>query len=160
MFMIFDLDHTVIDSSHRQLTKPCGALDLDHWRENCTPEKIALDSLLPLAHEMRRFHAQGHIIIVCTARRVTIADMQYMADNNLPWDVFISRDHDDDRPDAEYKVARLAELAETFGFASIRDMGAQMFDDNKKVIAAMLAHGVYCHDAIHYNKYLQQKKGY
>ena len=49
MIYIFDLDHTVIDSSHRQLTRADGSLDLDHWIENCTREKIYQDKLLPLA---------------------------------------------------------------------------------------------------------------
>jgi FMN phosphatase YigB (HAD superfamily) len=51
---IFDLDHTVIDSSHRQLTKADGSLDLAHWIENNTPEKIAADTELPLANHWRK----------------------------------------------------------------------------------------------------------
>ena len=53
MRFIFDLDHTLIDSSHRQLTREDGSLDLTAWRENCTAEKISRDSLLPLANECR-----------------------------------------------------------------------------------------------------------
>ena len=65
---IFDLDHTVIDSSHRQATRPDGSLDLDHWRENSTPAMIEADSLLPLANEWRKAHRKGASIVVCTAR--------------------------------------------------------------------------------------------
>ena len=53
MRYIFDLDHTVIDSSHRQLTKADGSLDLAHWITNNTREKIMADSLLPLATQWR-----------------------------------------------------------------------------------------------------------
>ena len=49
MRFIYDLDHTVIDSSHRAATLPNGSIDLDHWREHSTPELIARDRLLPLA---------------------------------------------------------------------------------------------------------------
>jgi hypothetical protein len=49
MRFIYDLDHTVIDSTHRQATLADGSLDLAHWIENNTPELIARDSLLPLA---------------------------------------------------------------------------------------------------------------
>ena len=59
MRFIFDLDHTVIDSSHRQATLPNGDLNLQHWRENATPEKIAQDSLLPLADEWKKAKAKG-----------------------------------------------------------------------------------------------------
>ena len=54
MLYIFDLDHTVIDSSHRQLTREDGSLDLDNWIENCTHEKIMQDRLLPLASSFKR----------------------------------------------------------------------------------------------------------
>ena len=49
MLFIFDLDGTTIDSSHRQNTLPDGSLNLDAWVRNNTPEKIARDSLLPMA---------------------------------------------------------------------------------------------------------------
>ena len=57
MRYIFDLDHTVIDSSHRQLTKADGSLDLAHWIANNTREKIMADSLLPLATQWRKAFA-------------------------------------------------------------------------------------------------------
>jgi len=38
--LIFDLDGTTIDSSHRQATKADGTLDLQAWFKNATPEKI------------------------------------------------------------------------------------------------------------------------
>ena len=48
---IFDLDGTIIDSSHRQATLPDGTLNLAHWFENATPEKIFEDKVLPLARK-------------------------------------------------------------------------------------------------------------
>jgi len=35
---IFDLDGTIIDSSHRQATLPDGTLNLPAWIENSTPK--------------------------------------------------------------------------------------------------------------------------
>ncbi len=52
----FDLDGTVIDSSHRAtLTVDNGqvVLDLNAWRQDSTYENIMKDSLLPLANYMR-----------------------------------------------------------------------------------------------------------
>ena len=82
MLYIFDLDHTVIDSCHRQLTRADGSLDLDHWIENCTREKIYQDKLLPLARLMRSAYSQGHQVIVCTARVLSVWDHAFLADNN------------------------------------------------------------------------------
>ena len=36
--LIFDLDGTTIDSSHRHATLPDGTLNLAKWIENSTPE--------------------------------------------------------------------------------------------------------------------------
>jgi len=60
MIYIFDLDHTVVDSSHRQATRPDGSLDLDHWREHSTAKLIERDTLLPLAHEWQDSQARSH----------------------------------------------------------------------------------------------------
>ena len=46
---IFDLDGTVIDSSHRTPNKPDGTLDLEGYFELRTRKNIFKDTLLPLA---------------------------------------------------------------------------------------------------------------
>ena len=51
---IFDLDGTIIDSSHRQMVKSDGTLDLAKWFENATAEKIFADKVLPLAQQVRK----------------------------------------------------------------------------------------------------------
>ena len=68
---IFDLDDTVIDSSHRAtLTVDNGqvVLDLDAWRKDSTYENIMKDSLLPLANYMREcikqnIHMFGFVLL-------------------------------------------------------------------------------------------------
>lgn len=154
MTFIFDLDHTVIDSSHRQLTKPDGSLCLDSWRENCTAEKIALDTLLPLADVMRRYYADGHEIVVCTARVCSEHDMAFLERHNLRFHHFISRAADDMRGDADYKSARLAEWAAANGKGDDWRRTAMMFDDNVKVIQRMMQERLWCIDAIKRNKRL------
>ena len=52
MLFIFDLDGTVIDSSHRALANADGSITLDFWRENSTAEMIAKDKLFPLARNL------------------------------------------------------------------------------------------------------------
>ena len=67
-FKIWDLDGTVIDSSHRYYTLENGDIDLPRWIENNTRENIALDKLLPLADLMRDNYRSGDTVIICTAR--------------------------------------------------------------------------------------------
>ena len=136
MLYIFDLDHTTIDSSHRQNTLPDGSLNLDAWRENSTPEMIARDSLLPLGEQWRDISPEftGQIAII-TARVMGAADLQYLDDNGLHYDYLYSRTEGDNTPDYELKKIALYNLA--------RDMGRSMrwlqnfawfYDDNLGVI--------------------------
>ena len=140
MLYIFDLDHTTIDSSHRQNTLPDGSLNLAAWRENSTPEMIARDSLLPLGEQWRDMVAGGlegtHVkVAIITARVMGAADLQYLEDNGLAYDYLYSRTEGDTSNDAALKKIMLFDLA--------RDMGRSMrwlqnfawfYDDNLGVI--------------------------
>ena len=75
---IFDLDGTIIDSSHRQMVKPDGTLDLAKWFENATAEKIFADKVLPLAQQVRKRQKAGDYVLVCTARNMTFADFEFL----------------------------------------------------------------------------------
>lgn len=146
-FVIFDLDGTVIDSDHRALNKPCGSIDLAHWRANCTPEKIANDTLLPLARSMRKLYDAGHTIIVCTSRIMSGADFDFLRNNNLPFHVALHRDECDERPCGEMKVAYLQEYLLAHTGKGIRENNCIMFEDNLGVINAMMKEDVLCFDA-------------
>jgi phosphoglycolate phosphatase-like HAD superfamily hydrolase len=148
---IFDLDHTVIDSSHRQLTREDGSLDLEHWIENCTHQKVMADSLLPLANEMRARYAKGEKIIICTARVMSRADYLFLRVNNLPFDYCLSRPKGCRTTDAELKHSQLTRL---FARVGVKARNVEMFDDNEGVLAVMSQAGVKCHDAKKLNKKL------
>lgn len=153
--VVFDLDGTVIDSSHRHLSKPDGSIDLDHWRENCTREKIFADRLLPLARSMRRMKEAGHHVVICTARVMSEHDYAFLAHNDLPYDGILSREgENDNRPDGPMKVQLLTEYVQAQGFTSIKQSGLIMFDDNLKVIAAISAAGGLCLNAAKENRRL------
>ena len=155
MIYIFDLDHTVVDSSHRQATRPDGSLDLDHWREHSTPKLIERDSLLPLAHEWRKLHKRGHTIVVCTARVMGPADYFYLGSRGLFAHKIISRADGDRTSDDLLKLRGLKQYARTEGISWARlCKTAKMFDDNKNVISCLQANGLPCYDAISINEAL------
>jgi phosphoglycolate phosphatase-like HAD superfamily hydrolase len=150
---IFDLDHTVIDSSHRQSTLPCGSLDLAHWIENNTPEKIAKDTLLPLADIWKNAKKSGATIGVCTARVLQDADYEFLADNGLEFDFILSRPMGDNTGDAELKKRLLTEYAQ-YEKQSLPQFvrGIQaFFDDNKSVLKMLKSIGVKTYDALEIN---------
>ena len=155
MRYIFDLDHTVVDSSHRQATRPDGSLDLDHWREHSTPAMIERDSLLPLAHEWRKLRRRGHEIVVCTARVMGPADYRYLTSRGLFADTVISRQEGDRTPDDLLKLRSLRKFAASKGISWRRfTQTSVMFDDNKNVISCLSNYGLPCYDAISTNEAL------
>lgn len=154
-YAIFDLDGTVIDSSHRHASKPDGSIDLEHWFENNVPEKIALDSLLPLAYSMRRIYAAGHTVVICTARAwgsQREANYKFLRDHNLPFHKLLHRGDNDMRGDGELKVDLLTEYFQSEGYLTPAQANAIMFDDNLKVIQAVSAIGIHCFNAIEINR--------
>ena len=130
---IFDLDGTCIDSSHRQLTKSDGTLDIANWLENATPEKVLGDSLLPLASEISKRKKAGDYTIISTARNMTDADFDFLKINNMAPNLIISRKVGDNRPD-ELKFKRLSSL---FNLKQFRNANKIMFDDANSVRATL-----------------------
>jgi len=144
---IFDLDGTVIDSSHRQVTDSNGNLNLAKWFENATPEKIFQDKILPLAQEIRRRHKKGDYIIINTARCLSYADYEFMMENGIFADKVICRPQGNMENDAELKRKQLNSFLSLKQFKKANKV---MFDDNNKVRSLLRQIGI---SVIHPNKY-------
>ena len=156
MIYIFDLDHTVIDSSHRQLTRPDGSLDLQNWIENCTLDKIMADKLLPLARLMRSAYSQGHQVLICTARNLSLYDYMFLGDNDLFANAILSRPDGDNRPDDELKRDLLLKHFEGVPLARWA-RNAVFYDDNLAVLAMAEKLGIRTKNAIQLNAKLGAK---
>jgi hypothetical protein len=137
-YNIFDLDGTVVDSSHRHVAKPDGSFCLDGWRANCTPEKIMQDKLLPLANVWKQMWEAGQIIVICTARVLQGADFDFLRHHGLHFDKVLGRHGERDmRPDAELKVANLLSLNVDF-----RRVSNVFYEDNDAVREAVTDLGI------------------
>lgn len=109
---IFDLDGTVVDSSHRYKADETGTVDIKHWRANSTASLIARDKELPLADFWRYAVKQGKPVIVCTARVMKSADYEWLAKHRLVADLILSRNGEtDNRSAVQQKVEQLARFA-------------------------------------------------
>ena len=149
---IFDLDHTIIDSSHRQLTKADGSLNLAHWIENNTPEKIAADSELPLADEWRRLMNSSAEILVCTARVFGAADLAWLESRGLFADAILSRPIGDNSSDADLKEKLLRHYARHTGRSFARfTRSACIYDDNMGVLSRLESLGIICYNSLTLN---------
>ena len=136
---IFDLDGTCIDSSHRQATLPDGTLNLAHWFENATPEKIANDRLLPLAKEIRRRREKGDYVVICTARNMSDADVEFLKENNMMPHKIISRPIGNMEGDAHLKAKQLNSL---FSLRQFKRATKIMFDDAPSVRGTLRKIGI------------------
>lgn len=165
MKFIFDLDGTVVDTSHRYRNTPEGHCDLDYWFANSTPEMIAKDALLPLADTMRRYYREGHEIIICTARSwdrhplMTVEPgpmyEKFLADNDLRYHHLLYRnmagpDHET-LGDGDLKTRLLDDLAAREGWPENWRIDACMWDDNVNVIKKMFRDKLMCFDAVKHN---------
>jgi hypothetical protein len=157
MLLIFDLDGTAIDSTHRQNTLADGSLNLAKWQENNTPEKIALDSLLPLGKQWSR--GLDKKIAIITARVLGDADYKFLKDNNLRYDFIYSRYAGNDMPDAQLKRLALYKLAKDMGKSMqwLRNF-AVIYDDNLSVLRMATKLKVANVDATLYNQSQLLKK--
>ena len=157
MFWIFDLDGTVICSKHRQATLPNGDLDLPHWKDNSTAKLVARDSLLPCIDTMREKDASGkHTIIVCTARVLSDHDYSFFMENNVPYDVMLSRPDGCVMADAELKDVQLRLYAHEQGISWARfSSRAVVIDDNMAVLDRLESICIITVDALDWNNQLR-----
>ena len=152
-FKIWDLDGTVIDSSHRYSTLENGDIDLPKWIADNTRENIERDSLLPLARLMRSNYRMGDIVIICTARVLGIWDKVYLADHGIKAQFILSRALGDNRGDAEMKRAKLLALFADLQIPFARwTRNATLYDDNLGVLDMAKKLGIRTRNAVQLNE--------
>ena len=157
-YKIWDLDGTVIDSSHRYSTLANGDIDLPRWIADNTRANIEQDKLLPLARLIKSNYRQGDIVIICTARVLGIWDHVYLADKGIKAQFILSRALGDNRPDAEMKRAKLFALFSDLKVPFSRWSKASTFyDDNLGVLAMAEKLGIRAKNAVQLNFKLTKK---
>lgn len=134
---VYDMDGTVVDSSHRYRTVTVDGvekIDLPYWRENCTPDKIMADSLLPLAEQYKRDLADPETyVIIATARVMQDADFKFVAEKLGQPNKLFYRKANDTRRGAELKGKQLRGLFSLRQFAKILDR--VFYEDNRDYLA-------------------------
>ena len=158
-YKIWDLDGTVIDSSHRYSTLANGDIDLPRWIADNTRENIANDSLLPLARLMRSNYRQGDIVIICTARVLGVWDHVFLADHGIKAHFILSRALGDNRGDAEMKRSKLVALFSDLKVPFARwTRNATFYDDNMGVLEMAEKMGIRTKNAVQLNLQLTKKQ--
>ena len=146
MRFIFDLDGTVIDSSHRL------GDSLDDWRRLNTADNIAADSCLPLFDQMLDAINDGLDVIICTSRAMGKYDFQWLQANGVDDVTILCRDANDDRHCGFFKLALLHDYAKSLGMTWARFRRTSiMFDDSIDVQNTLKSVGLRVIDPVNYN---------
>lgn len=146
---IYDLDGTIIDSSHRATHDAQGNIDLPAWRQKNTKDHILKDSLMPLYWKLRADYKNGNMIILCTAREIGEWDKEFIHSHNIYFDKIISRDIGDVTTDSILKANQLAYLYRLKQFAKYEKV---FYDDNLNNLKAIAKLGeiynqpTYCYE--------------
>ena len=157
-FKIWDLDGTVIDSSHRYSTLANGDINLPKWIADNTRKNIERDTLLPLARLMRSNYRQGDIVIICTARVLGVWDHVFLADHGIRAQFILSRGLGDNRGDAELKRAKLIALFAGLKIPFARwTRNATFYDDDQGVLDMAEKLGIQTKNAVQLNLKLTNK---
>ena len=146
MRYIFDLDGTVIDSSHRL------GDSLDDWRRMNTPANVAKDSPLPLLDQMRDAIADDLDVIICTSRVMSGRDFRWLNDHGIRGVTILCRDVNDDRLCGFFKLHLLKDYADSIGYTWARFCQTSiMFDDSIDVQNTLKSVGLRVIDPVNYN---------
>ena len=146
MRYIFDLDGTVIDSTHRQ------GDTLDDWRRLNTARNVALDSPLPLLDQMRDAIADDLDVIVCTSRVMNGRDFRWLDDHGIRGIDVLCRAPSDNRTCGFFKLQLLHNYARSIGYTWARFAQTSiMFDDDIGVQNTLRSVGLRVIDPVNYN---------
>ena len=158
-YKIWDLDGTVIDSSHRYSTLANGDIDLPRWIADNTRANIEQDTLLPLARLMKSNYRQGDIVIINTARVLGVWDHCFLADHGIKAHFILSRALGDNRGDAEMKRAKLIALFADLKIPFARwTRNATFYDDNQGVLDMAEKIGIRTRNAVQLNLQLTRQQ--
>lgn len=143
---IFDMDGTIVDSSHRYRTRVDNGvekIDLEYWRAN--EYRAMEDGILPLAQHYRNcLRDPNCYTIIATARVMGDADWQFVREILGMPNHFISRPKDSAVSGAKLKIRGLAKFANLPQFQGIP---WTFYEDNidylKKVCDRFQCRGVY-----------------
>lgn len=136
---IYDMDGTIISSSHRYKTASCGTrIDLEYWREHDNERHIHRDSPLPhLAQYKLDLKNPEIYVIIATARACVKDDANYKyIERRMGWpDKFVHRQGiDDTRGGAELKIKAIKPL---LNLKQFRNAAVHVWEDNKTYLSDM-----------------------
>jgi len=147
--LFYDLDGTIINSSHRAITNADGSINLDLWREMSTKEYIFRDELLPMYWQLVNDYKNGDIIVIVTARELSKHDMNYIHTMGIYYDYIISRPIGETTAD---DVLKWRQCRHFFNLKQFKNLSKTLYDDNIKTLTRFFSKGCDIVNAKEWNK--------
>lgn len=133
---IYDMDGTVVDSSHRYRTiidDNGERIDLEFWRQN--QFDAMNDTLLPMAEQYKKdLDCPNTYVIIATARVMNNPDWQFVKEILGEPDYFISRKDGDNQSGKTLKINGLARF---FNLLNFKDADFVFYEDNVSYLKAV-----------------------
>jgi hypothetical protein len=150
---VFDLDHTLIDSTHRMNAygDPSKGIDLEYWLANSNYENVMKDVLLPLSELYFEFNKTNFTNIAVTAREMFASDYEFLETHGLHFHMVLHRE-DSTELDHVLKEKKLTEL-----FSSGEYIPFLAFDDKNENLEVFEKFGFKCFNAITMNSLISKK---
>ena len=126
---IFDMDGTIVDSSHRYRTGPCGTrIDLEFWIAN--EHKVLEDSLLPMIDRYRELlEDPSAYVVIATARLWCDLTAEFVRMHNIEPQAKIARlNRQDIRGGAALKITGIKKLLNLKQFHNLQEI--HVYEDN------------------------------
>lgn len=153
MVNIFDLDFTLIDSSHRINVHGDASLgvDMDYWIKNSTYESVMNDKLLPLCNLFYEFDKTEFTNIAVTAREMFAVDFEFLEKHKLHFSMILHRGNSKEL-DHILKEKKLQELFDSGDYVPFL-----AFDDKEENLDVFKRFGFKCFNAKDFNAILSKK---
>lgn len=142
---VFDLDGTLVDSSHRYKTlidsNGGEKIDLDYWRKNS--DKVFLDEPLPLVEKFKELLKKPEtLVVIATARVWCELSQKFLEHHNLMPHALIARmSEHDNRKGTDLKIEGLKKI-------NVKDAEYHIYEDNLDYLKGLMkefnAIGHYC----------------
>ena len=133
---IYDMDGTIVDSSHRYRTiadENGERIDLDFWRNN--EYRAMQDGLLPMFEQYQKdLNDPECYTIIATARVMNAPDWQFVNEILGMPDYFISRNEGDSQSGKTLKINGLAKF---FNLLNFKNADFVFYEDNISYLKAV-----------------------
>ncbi len=127
---VYDLDGTLVDSSHRYRNKANGKIDLDYWLQNL--DRCVYDSPLPLAEQYKADIADPETyVVICTMRPMEPTWMKHIRDTLGEPNKYLLGEHGLKSGFIEHKVKVLTRL---FNLRQFKNLPRYFWEDSRGML--------------------------